>query len=202
MLRLPEDMVGSIGIRRGGFTLIELLVVISIIAILIGILLPTLSLARSRAFQVACSSNLRQVGLVMQMYIDDSEDRFPLARYMPPPIASSDPNPPLNVVLGPYIDPGTARTPNKIYRCPGDDQVFPLSGMSYVYRIRLGGSKLNDLWEVQRLNLSPEKIWVCRDFDNMGQLELDNGQTLNIGFFHRDRNLLFADGHVNYINKK
>jgi prepilin-type N-terminal cleavage/methylation domain-containing protein/prepilin-type processing-associated H-X9-DG protein len=63
-----------------GFTLIELLVVISIIALLIAILLPALQKARQAARAVACQSNLRQVGIGMEMYIEDDEQkRFPKA---------------------------------------------------------------------------------------------------------------------------
>ncbi|MEM6333986.1 MAG: prepilin-type N-terminal cleavage/methylation domain-containing protein [Planctomycetota bacterium] len=64
---------------KRAFSLIELLVVISIIAILIGILLPMLAAARSTAITVHCSAQIRNLALGLNMHADDHRDRFPIA---------------------------------------------------------------------------------------------------------------------------
>lgn len=60
-----------------GFTLIELLVTVAIIAILIGVLLPSLAMARQAGRNVSCLSNLRQAYVVLRTYADDHDGRGP-----------------------------------------------------------------------------------------------------------------------------
>lgn len=63
---------------RPGFTLIELLAVVAIIALLIAIILPSLSSARRRARDVACSANLRGIAQTLHLYAaDDARNRYP-----------------------------------------------------------------------------------------------------------------------------
>jgi prepilin-type N-terminal cleavage/methylation domain-containing protein len=62
--------------KRKGFTLIELLVVVAIIALLISILLPSLSRARELAKRTVCASNLKEIGTAMYLYANDG-DKFP-----------------------------------------------------------------------------------------------------------------------------
>jgi prepilin-type N-terminal cleavage/methylation domain-containing protein/prepilin-type processing-associated H-X9-DG protein len=70
-------MVSRTCVSRWGFTLIELLVVIAIIAILASILFPVFARAREKARQARCTSNLRQIGLAMSMYVSDYDDVYP-----------------------------------------------------------------------------------------------------------------------------
>jgi len=62
---------------KKGFTLIELLVVIAIIAILAAILFPVFAQAREKARQSTCLSNMKQIGLALNMYIDDYDETYP-----------------------------------------------------------------------------------------------------------------------------
>lgn len=66
--------------RRTAFTLIELLVVVAIIALLISILLPSLSRAKRQSTRAVCQSNLRQQILATMMYAQEEHDRYPVGK--------------------------------------------------------------------------------------------------------------------------
>lgn len=68
-------------LRRSAFSLVEMLVVIGIVAALIGILLPVLSVARQESKSIQCLGNLRQLGMLVSVYCNKYQERYPIAYY-------------------------------------------------------------------------------------------------------------------------
>ena len=120
--------------RPRGFTLVELLVVIGIIALLISILLPTLNQARQSAKIVACLSNIRQLGTITAMYVNDNKQTLPEAMYnnkgglsprgtglpawtpLPAPAVDSSVLPCVGASFETYLGDSTA---DGVWQCPG-----------------------------------------------------------------------------------
>ena len=102
---------------KRAFTLIELLVVIAIIAILAAILFPVFAQAKEAAKKTACMSNMKQIGLSLQMYLTDNDDmmffRAGSANSRAGNIPSTNANRWWNLLI-PYLKS------NKVFQCPSD----------------------------------------------------------------------------------
>ncbi|MDB5297035.1 MAG: putative major pilin subunit, partial [Phycisphaerales bacterium] len=129
---------------RPGFTLVELLVVIGIIALLVGILMPTLSAVQREGRKTVCMSNLRQIGMGVTLYVDHHKGKYPRS----PALPSVNPYnlQPATVLLAPFIATGLGTSPDlvlqgkgaaAVFRCPSDDVIFPDEKTSYFYHHEL-----------------------------------------------------------------
>ncbi|MBC8137858.1 MAG: DUF1559 domain-containing protein [Fibrella sp.] len=101
-----------------GFTLIELLVVIAIIAVVAAILFPVFAQSREKARQTSCSSNLRQVSLALQQYVQDFDETYPPEVVQVPPInGGTEDARPFDRELVPYLKNDV------VWACPSDEAI-------------------------------------------------------------------------------
>ena len=117
---------------RRGFTLIELLVVIAVISILAAILFPVFAQAREKARAIACLSNMKQIGLGVQMYVQDNDERL---FFRPAKSAAKVGSTRSGIVITDPVANAQAQwwnllmpyeKTNSVFSCP-DDSVKPLS---------------------------------------------------------------------------
>lgn len=141
-------------IHRRAFTLVELLVVIAIIAILTGLLLPTLIGGKERAKRTACKSNIRQLLIASHLYANDNEQLLPNGT-----CDSGDEYPPLlsTNTWKIFIDYST----KDVIGCPGLPSPFVRGGYEMEpYGIVMGYNYLGGHAQFNMSNLPPSLRWI------------------------------------------
>jgi prepilin-type N-terminal cleavage/methylation domain-containing protein/prepilin-type processing-associated H-X9-DG protein len=163
------------------FTLIELLVVIAIISLLAAMLMPAVIRAKESGKSAACISNLRQIGIALQVYVDGNNNRLPFLENK-----AIGTNQPPNSLPSPDVGLRSELGNTNVLRCPSDTkQIFEQTGSSYFWNNLLNGQDANRL-RVMAMDVNPHAIPVFLDKEG----------------FHAARgpakavNYLYADGHI------
>jgi len=160
------------------FTLVELLVTIALIATLAALLFPAFGRAGESGRAAVCLSNLHQIGLALQLYVQDYHNHLPYMRDRSLTTTNELPGP--DTVLSNYV--GNIH----VMQCPSDRQnLFLSTGSSYSWNSLLNGQDADHL-VVLSIPFHPYQIPVFYDKDQ----------------FHKARgpkkavNYLYADGHI------
>ncbi len=189
--------------KIAAFTLVEILVVLAIIGILAAILFPVFSRVREQARSTQCQSNLKQIGLALQMYEADA-GRLPVAWN------GDELNVPANATTLPYGQ-GVGWTKRvlpylkdaRLYQCPSSARVNFTEFSAYtsyainLYITNMSSSKV----------AAPDRTILCFDSYEVGPSSYDTGLQFFLaspgnGARHLERkNCLFVDGHVKSVGE-
>jgi prepilin-type N-terminal cleavage/methylation domain-containing protein/prepilin-type processing-associated H-X9-DG protein len=162
------------------FTLVELLVVLLVLSLLAALLLPVFGRARESARGTVCLGNLRQVGVALQIHVQEHGNRMPVIRDRVP----GEPVPP----DFPAVDRVLARDLGSVavLRCPSDRQeLFDRTGSSYSWNSLLNGQDADRL-TIFTLEFTPTQVPVMFDKESF---HAARGKG-------REVNYLYADGHI------
>lgn len=178
-MRSRRDDVSSEG---SAFTIIELLVVVGIVTALAALLLPVAGKVKEQGRSAACLSNLRQIGIALQLCTQDHDNKMPVM-YDAPLTTNSAPftnAATIDLVLSNYL--GNVR----VLKCPSDRrQLFEQTGSSYAWNSLVNGQDAEHL-EVFAMPVDPHSIPLVFDKEAF-HAAIGRGRGVNY---------LYADGHI------
>jgi prepilin-type N-terminal cleavage/methylation domain-containing protein/prepilin-type processing-associated H-X9-DG protein len=162
--------------RLQGVTMLELLIVMAIIAVLAGILIPTVERVKLAARSNQCAGKLREIGIGLSNYFVDHGTTFPT---MVAARESKDQdNPAIDTVLLPYVKD------EYLFECPGDHEgIFQKTGSSYLWNSLINGQRMGNM-NLLGLTEMESGIPTVSDKENFHK-HVGDGV-----------NILYADGHV------
>ncbi|HMP82633.1 MAG TPA: type II secretion system protein [Verrucomicrobiota bacterium] len=168
--------------------MIELLVVIAIIGILAALLMPALTRAGESGRATACLGNLRQIGVALQLYVQDNNNRLPVMRDRAAGATNAFPS--VDVVLRDQLGN------TNVLKCPSDrDGIFENTGSSYGWNNLLNGQRDDDL-HVLGMKFDPHAIPLM--FDKEG-FHAARGPAKAVNYLYADmhiKNLLAIEGTI------
>jgi prepilin-type N-terminal cleavage/methylation domain-containing protein/prepilin-type processing-associated H-X9-DG protein len=190
-------------LKISGFTLIELLVVVAVISLLCAMLLPALSSAKESGKRMKCQSNLHQISLAIQMYVNEREGYLPYARTM---VWETDalgrPDPEYlqdlirTYISGPTVGMGTN---SPVFICPSARKDFllttvPRNDYRYNYFFANG-------WNIpgvvgRKADLLPRNTAAVLVYD-MAWIDWAISD-----YPHEGINVAYADGHVAFVKRE
>ena len=163
---------------KTGFTLIELLITIAIIAVLVGIAVPVSISIAEKSREVACTSNLRNIGIGIHSYLQDHNNRLPELA-VGRDSKSSD-LPVLETVIFQYVESA------EIFHCPCDEEQFKKTGSSYNWNVTQSGRHIAKL-SFLGIEGRPEMVPLVSDkeawhSDQTNFLYADSSSTTKVRF--------------------